>query len=615
MNNMGLGCPIQPLVGRRQIFNPWVFAYRQHSFFKRFLYPQINRRATIVSSLFTNCTMSYRHGCIIAYMRDIFFKKQNSILSAAFVIMATYGLAHLVGLVKTRLLISSFFGATAQLLDVYYAAFVIPDTIFQLLVIGSLSAAFIPTFTRYLAKDETKAWHMASATMNLIILVFLALSAVIFAAANPLSRLIAPGFSAPQVSIMVNLLRIMLTAQVFFSISGFLTGIIQSHQRFLIPALAPVAYNLGIIGGIVFLSPALGIYGPAIGVVIGAVLHMLIQLPLSFRLGFRPSLSLNLSHPGVREVGSLMPPRVLALGIDQVEQFVAVTLASLLSPGSLSLLNAARLLFNIPTSLFGVTIGQAAFPVLAKEAGEDNLVQFRQTLVSSLLQIAFIALPVSTLFIILRIPIVRLVFGAKTFPWAATLLTGKTLAILAASAAFYAVMQLVIRGFYALHDTRTPLFVGLAAAIFSSLASILAVSWLGWGILGIAAAISTTAIIETLVLVVLLSRRLSAPHEMIVLFGSLLKMITISFVTGISLWIPMRLLDKFVFDTTRTLPLLLLTGITSLIGLSVYFFLSAFFKIPELTTFINLLKRVTKWKAILSSVPTEPIILPAPDQN
>ena len=155
---------------------------------------------------------------------------------------------------------------------------------------------------------------MTSATMNLIILVFLALSIVIFAAANPLSRLIAPGFSPSQISIMVNLLRIMLAAQVFFSISGFLTGIIQSHQRFLIPALAPVAYNLGIIGGIVFLSPALGIYGPAAGVVIGAILHMLIQLPLAYRLGFRFQPLFDFRLPGVLEVGSLMPPPGFSLG-------------------------------------------------------------------------------------------------------------------------------------------------------------------------------------------------------------------------------------------------------------------------------------------------------------
>ncbi|KKU57986.1 MAG: hypothetical protein UX80_C0007G0015 [Candidatus Amesbacteria bacterium GW2011_GWA2_47_11b] len=614
MDSVCFGRPVQALVYFHQVLHRRVFAHFRDRFPERPLNLRVNPSFLFVSPQFPDCAFSYRHiRHIISHMRDIFFRRQNHILSAAFIIMATYGLSHLIGLVKTRLLISSFFSAQSQLLDVYYAAFVIPDTIFQLLVIGSLSAAFIPTFTKYLAKDEKEAWTMTSTTMNLIILVFTLLSTAIFIFAYPLSRLIAPGFTLSQISVMVQLLRVMLVAQIFFSISGFLTGIIQSHQRFLIPALAPVAYNLGIIAGIIFLSPTLGILGPALGVVLGAVLHMLIQLPLAIRLGFRPSFSLNFSHPGVREVGRLMPPRVLALGIDQVEQFVAVTLASLLAPGSLSLLNASRLLFTIPTSLFGVTIGQAAFPQLSKEAAHSDLDQFRATLISSFLQIAFVALPLSTLFIILRIPIVRIIFGAKTFPWAATLLTGKTLAILCASAAFYAVMQLVIRGFYALHDTRTPLFVGFLAAIFSSLLSIFAVTWLGWGILGIAVAISTTAIIETLALSWILYRRISvASHKV---FIPLTKMIFISFVTGVFLWIPMRLLDQFVFDTTRTVPLLLLTGITSLIGFSVYCLLSQIFRIQELTTFFNLIKRITKWKDILSPTTSEPVILPAPDQN
>jgi len=548
-------------------------------------------------------------------MRDIFFRRQTNILSAAFVIMATYGISHLVGLFKTRLLISIFFGTKAQLLDVYYAAFRIPDTIFQILVIGTLSAAFIPTFNKYLAKNEKEAWHIASDTMNLMFLVFLVLSIVIFIFAHPMSRLLAPGFSASQTALMVQLLRIMLVAQAFFSISGFLTAIIQSHQRFLVPALAPIAYNVGIILGIWLLAPRFGILGPAMGVVIGAILHVLIQLPLALRLGFRPHLHLNLSHPGVLEIGRLAPARSLALGIDQIEQTVAVVLASFLSPGSLSLLNASQLLFTIPTSLFGATIGQAAFPTLVKEAAQSDLKKFRQTLVSSFLQIAFVALPLSTIFIILRIPIVRLIFGSRTFPWEATILTGQTLAILCTSAAFYAVMQLVIRGFYALHDTKTPLMVGLIAALFSSLASVFAVSWLGWGILGIAAAIAITAILETLALTYLLHRRISKGLETLEVFISLSKMIFISFITGLGLWIPMRLLDKFVFDTTRTVPLLLLTTVTSIIGFGVYILLSYLFRIKEISAFADLIKRVLRWKDILTAPPGEPMILPAPEQN
>lgn len=555
-------------------------------------------------------------------MRDIFkngtsllFRKQNSILSAAFVIMATYAVSHLVGLVKSRLLISYFFGNAAGQLDVYYAALVIPDTIFQLLVIGALSAAFIPTFTRYLQSDESAAWKMAASTVNLILILFVFICVAVYLLSYPLSHIIAPGFSSSQTLLMSNLLRIMLGAQLFFSVSGFLTGIIQSHQRFLVPALAPVAYNLGIIGGILFLSPIWGIYGPAIGMVIGAALHMLVQLPLAFKLGFRFRPIFSLKLPGVKEVVKLMPPRALALGIDQIEQFVAVTLASLLTAGSLSLLNVSRLIYTIPTLLFGSTIGQAALPALSQISAKNELEKFRTTLSNSFHQVAFLALPASVLLIVLRIPIIRIAFGASTFPWPATLLAGKTLGVLAISASFYATMQLIIRGFYALHDTRTPLFVGLAAAILDATLSVVGVWVFNLGIVGIALALTTTAILETAALSIILYNRISSRGYFREIFIPLSKMIAISFVTGVGLWLPMRLLDQFIFDTTRTLPLIALTLVTSTIGMGIYLGLSYLLKVEQLGAFVNLINRLKQWRQIISPPPTEPIIIPAPDQN
>jgi len=550
---------------------------------------------------------------------SIFLRRQTNILSAAFVIMSTYALSHLMGLFKTRLLLSYFFGSKAFLLDVYYAAFVIPDTIFQLLVIGSLSAAFIPVYTRYLSKgNEKQAWRLASVSLNFVLSIFFVISLGIFIFSAPLCRLIAPGFDLQQISIMSSLLRIMLLAQIFFVISGFLTGIIQSHQRFVIPALAPVLYNVGIIIGIIVLSPTLGIYGPAIGVVIGALFHMLIQLPAALRLGFRPSLSFDYHHPGVTEIARLIPLRSLALGIDQIEQFVAVILASLLSAGSLSLFNIARLLYVIPSSLFGVTLGQAALPVLSRQsdstpAGHD---QFVNTLTKTLLQIVFFALPISILFIVLRIPIVRIVFGAKSFPWAATLLTGKVLAILTASSTFVAVMQLINRGFYAMHNTRTPLIVGLLAACFDVSLSIFLVNVMGWGIVGLGVAISLTAVIEAGILMHLLFKALRPlSYPVNELWLSLSKIVSAGLATGFALWLPMRLLDKFVFDTTRTVPLLALTAITSIIGLTVYFLLCHLFRVAELTTLVGLLRRLVSWKEIIFPRSKEVVIVPAPDQN
>lgn len=553
---------------------------------------------------------------IISQMRELLknsskflFHRQTNILTAATIIMATFATSHLVGLLKTRLLIAYFFNTKSYLLDVYYAAFLIPDTVFQLLIIGSLSAAFIPVFTRYLSRHESEAWHLANSVFNIVVLMFISISMIAFFLAVPLSRIIAPGFSPLQISILAPLLRLMLVAQIFFAISGFLTAMIQSHQRFLIPALAPLVYNFGIIFGLVVFSPFIGIYGPAVGAVIGAALHMGIQLPLAVKLGFRPQASLDFRQPGVKEVMVLMPPRAIALGIDQVEQLVAAALASTLVAGSLSLLNVARMLYAIPSSIFGVTIGQAALPILSRQSSDSDKQMFSQTIIETVLQVIFLALPLSMLFIVLRIPIIRLVFGTKSFPWTATLLSGKILGILALSAPFSAAVQVIYRGFYALHNTKTQLWVGAIAAILSTLSALVAVNFLGWGLIGLAIVLSVTTIVETSFLFLLLAKsfHVSQPQKNFLAYNFLLplvKMVTTAIITGFSLWIPMQLLDRFVFDTTRTVPLLALTGITSTIGLCAYLLLSYLFRVDELKVFLSLLKRLGNLRLILKSTPT-----------
>ncbi|HUV42506.1 MAG TPA: lipid II flippase MurJ, partial [Patescibacteria group bacterium] len=286
----------------------------------------------------------------------ILLRRQSNILSAAFVIMVTVFASRILGLVRDRLLAGAFFGGNEWLLDTYFAAFRIPDMIFQLLVLGALSAAFIPVFSEYLTKNEKEAYQISSSVINIVLLFFIIIAALTFIYADQLCRLIAPTFSPERINLMVDLTRIMLLAQLFFCFSNFLTGVIQSHQRFLVPALSPVVYNLGIIFGIVFLVPIWGIYGPTIGVVIGAVLHLLVQLPLAIRLGFVYQFrAWHFTHPGVKEIARLMLPRTLALGINQIEATVAVFIATSLAVGSLSIFYFAQHLMNVPVGLFGST--------------------------------------------------------------------------------------------------------------------------------------------------------------------------------------------------------------------------------------------------------------------
>jgi putative peptidoglycan lipid II flippase len=530
--------------------------------------------------------------------RNLILRKQGSILSAATVIMVAYGFSSLLGLVRNRLLAQLFFANHKSLLDAYFAAFVLPDTIFQLLILGALSAAFIPVFTEALKRDKEEAWHIANSAASGIFLLFFIISAGLFIFAVPASKILAPNFSPELIQITSQLIRVMLAAQFFFALSSFMTGILQSHHLFILPALAPLFYNLGIIIGTVFLSPFIGIFGPAVGVVIGSFFHFLIQLPGVIKIGFRPRLSTDWKNPYVKRMLRLMPARAFTLAIGQLERVIAVAVSSSLAAGTITLFNFARQLYILPIAILGATIGQASFPTLvhAKEEGKEK---FGETIAATILQLLFFVLPAAALLLILRIPAVRLAFGSKEFPWEATLLTGKAVAIFSLSVPAQAINQLLTRSFYAAQNTKIPLI----SAVVSTLPVIFLAPYLSiglnLGILGIVTAIVISDFINVIILTVVLNilivpgliKRMAIPA---------VKIATATVITGISLWAPLRLLDKFVFDTTKTLALIGLSGSVIIIGLTVYFILAKLLKIEQLSTVLSITQKIGNWRQVLS---------------
>lgn len=531
--------------------------------------------------------------------RLLITRRQTNILSAAFVIMVAYAASGVLGLIRNRLLAATFFGGREAELDVYFAAFVIPDTLFQLLIIGALSAAFIPVFSHELKKGEQEASELASAAITVITATFLLLVALVFIASQDLARLMAPTLTPQHSLLLSQLLRIMLLAQVFFALSGFMTAIIQAHRRFLIPALSPVVYNLGIIAGIVLLSGNLGIFGPAIGVIIGSLLHFLIQVPLATRLGFRYRPRLNFFHPGVKEIRHLMPLRSLTLAIGQAERFIAVFIATSLAAGSLAMFNFARQLYLLPVTLFGTAIGQAAFPTLSAEVAAAEREEFAKTLRASLHQVLYFSLPAAAIVLVLRLPAVRIAFGARNFPWEATLLTSKTVAFLALAIPTQSVVGLLSRAFYALHDTRTPLATTTGSAALTVLLSFLFAQGLGLGVIGLGLAIACTTLLHAILLFLLLNRQANLVNAKLLL--PIVKMLLATAATGIFLWMPMRIIDRTILDTTRTVNLILLTATALTIGLLVYLNLSSLLGIEQLSEVIALGKRIGNWRKALAS--------------
>lgn len=533
---------------------------------------------------------------ILTKSQEFFNRKSSSILSAAGIIGISYLASALLGLVRNHLLAARFFGGFEGDLDVYFAAFVIPDTIFQLLVVGAVSAAFIPVYQEHFDKSESSANHMANAALTSVGLMLFVFSVIVAVFARPLAGVLAH-YSPEKLDLMANLIRIMSGAQILFAFSAFLTGVLQSQRRFLVPAIAPLLYNLGTIIGVFFFSSQLGIYSAAVGVLLGALLHTLVQLPTAIAIGYRPKFIFEPKNKGVSAMLKLMPPRTLALGLDQVERAVAVNLTSLLSAGSLAIFNFARQLYILPISLFGVSLSQASFPALAQEANYEDKTKFKATLSKSILQIFFFALPASILVLVLRIPLVRIAFGAKAFPWEATLLTGKALSLLAISIAPQAVTQTLTRGIHALKDTKTPLITGIITMIFFVVPAYVFSSLLGYGIVGITGAMALSNTIDFLLLYWVIRRKVGA----LGISMRIIKMVAVSTITGISLWIPMRLLDQLVFDTTRTLPLITLTLTVSTIGFLVYLFFCWVFKIEEMSEVIQIAKKVGNWRKILVS--------------
>ena len=522
----------------------------------------------------------------------IFSRRQSGIFSAAAILAATFGFSAILGVLRDRLLYARFYACCSAQLDAYNGAFRIPDIIFRLLVVGALSAAFIPVFSEQLLRNQEEAYKIASAAINILFLI--ALPLVILAAifSYPLSSLIASGFNPDQIYLMSRLTRIMLFSQLFFLQSSFLTGILQSHQRFLLPALAPIVYNLGIIAGIQFLSSRFGIFGPAIGVVVGAACHFIIQLPLVIHLGFKyfPLVSFRLR--GVKKILRLMFPRALALGLGEIESTVVLFLASALPTGSLSLFYLGQHLTQFFSRIFGTTIGQASLPVLSKEAGNGNLKPFGEILFNSLSQALYLAIPTTLILLVLRIPIVRLAYGAEKFPWRATVITGKAVAFFTPTVITSTIVSILVRGFYALQDTKTPLIISFISLMISIFAALLTIFRFNLGIHGLILAIVLGSISQALMLIFLLLRKIKARGDLKL---SILKMFASGLFAGLTTWLLMKGLDFYVFDSTRMVGLLGLTGISLIGGLSVYLIFTLIFNLKEARAIFGLIKLLVVW--------------------
>jgi putative peptidoglycan lipid II flippase len=441
----------------------------------------------------------------------------RQIARGAAVVMAAFVLSNIVGLIR-QILITRAFGAGADL-DAFYAAARLPEILFSLVAGGALGSAFIPTFTGFLENKKTaEAWQLASAIANLVTLALILICAVAWVFAPQLvGSVLAPDFSATQQSLTVELLRIQLLTPILFGVSGLLMGILNAHQSFLLPALAPSMYWLGLIFGAVFLAPSMGVHGLAWGAVIGAGLHLGVQLPGLLRLkpSYQPRLGLHLAS--VRNVGKLMAPRLLGVAAVQLNFLINTIVATGLPAGSLSAITVAFQVMTMPQVVIAQAIAIAALPTFSAQVAGGRIDEMRSSLVSTLRSVVLLSLPASVGLILLRGPIVALLFQRGEFGAADTQLVAWALLWYAAGLVGHSVVEIASRAFYALHDTRTPVLVGTAAMALNvglSLtlpAAFAARNWAPHG--GLALANSFATFLEMLALLYLMRRRLGGLEE------------------------------------------------------------------------------------------------------
>lgn len=517
-------------------------------------------------------------------------KKQNSILSASLVLGITFALSAVLGLLRSKFLYAHFYNCCLLELDAYNAAFRLPDLIFKLLVTGALSASFIPVFSGYLHKDEKLANKIASNVINLLIAVFLVIAALAFIFAPSLNSLIAAGFTDQQQVLMSSLTRILLFAQIFFLLSNFITGILQVHQIFIVSAVSPLIYNFFIILSIFTLAPTFGIYGATYGAVVGAFFHFAIQLPALRKTGFKYSLIFKPKFTGVREILNLMLPRTLSLGLGEIENTITLFFASGLAAGSISLLNLALQIMYLPSRIFGTTVGQASLPILSKNIARNEIDIFRNTVRKTMLQSLFIALPLTTILLVHRVAVIRLAFGAKQFPWPATLLTAKTLAFLTPAIAAQAVIQILIRSFYALHDTKTPLKVSFLSLLANVVSAFLFVNFTDLGVLGLAISASIGNLVQCFGLLFFFIKAIDG-HDWSSTFVKFGKIIIASVVMGVSTWFSLKIFDLFILDTSKTLNLLVLFILSTTVGTIFYFASAKLLKLDEYQDYQSIFKK------------------------
>lgn len=518
-------------------------------------------------------------------LKKIFFNSIEGVNSAAFII-GFFGLASkALGFVRDWILVGVF--GVGDKLDMYYAAFRIPDTIFNLLIIGALSASFVPILSGYYKKDEKKFFAIISNVLNIFTFSVIVASVIMFVLAPYMLKFIVPGWSGEKFATTVSLTRIMLLSPIFLTLSSVASGVVQSTRRFLVYSLAPIAYNIGIIFSALFLAKSWGIYGISAGVILGSMLHFLIQWPAVKNLGYKYNISFNWRDPDIRRIFKTMLPRTLSLGVGQFNLFIITSVASTLAAGSLVIFNYATNIQNIFFGLIGISFSVAVFPALSSHFALGQYDKFSISFSRASREIILFIIPAAAYLVIFKSEIVRLVYSAGAFDSAAAVLTENVLLFLALGLIAQSMISLVVRTYWAMGDTKTPFYTSL----FGLAVTVLFAVELGkyYGVVGLAMAFSLTNTVDFIMLAVLL-RRMPIDWDGWNIFKTFGEIVFITILSGYAVW---GLMDFMPLGSGAIKVSLIFTRLFagSALFAGLFLLLGRLFGVKELQVFTHALKR------------------------
>lgn len=530
-------------------------------------------------------------------IKRLFSSASTSVVSAAVIVAVFSLLSRIVGFFRDRLL-AGLFGAGDQL-DVYYAAFRIPDFLFQLIVIGALSACFIPVFTRYFGKDNERAWRYTSNTVNVLSVTFLVMAALGAALAPLYTPWVVHGFSPDKQQQVVDATRVLFIGQVFFAVSMVFGSVLQGAKRFVLYSFAPIVNNFGILLGAFFLVPWFGFMGLAWGAVLGASLHALFQSIGVYALGYRYTLTFDVFDKDLRQTFQQMGPRVLGIAVSQVNILLMTSMATGLSNGSVTILQFAYTLNFFPIGVVGVSYAIAAFPTFCEFINNRELERFREAFSTTVRQVMFFIIPATVVSLLLRAQIVRLVFGAGVFDWVATTVTADTLAMFAISFFAQCLVFVVVRAFFALEDSRTPFVAGLFGTLVCVGGGYVLAP--AYGVVGLALAFSLASMVQLAILWTVLKRKIGSLDEWQILKSTAILSLSGLAAAAVMQSVKYEVVEHIQLDTF--MHVFIQTGIAGGAGLFMYFAAAFVLRSPEMLAFAQgLHKRFMK-----AAKPAEPV--------